>query len=63
MRSPRFAPRLIVLAGTLAAVAASARASTGPRMVVPFIRDDYAKALSEARARKVPVFIEAWAPW
>jgi hypothetical protein len=37
--------------------------SAGPRMVLPFIRDDYARALVEARARKVPLFIEAWAPW
>ncbi|MCC6132362.1 MAG: hypothetical protein IT186_20760 [Acidobacteria bacterium] len=30
---------------------------------VPFIEDDYQKALSEARAKKLPIFIEAWAPW
>jgi endonuclease YncB( thermonuclease family) len=30
---------------------------------LPFIDDDYAKALAEARARKLPLFIEAWAPW
>ena len=33
-----------------------------PRSVLPF-QDDYAKAVAEARARKVPLFIEAWAPW
>jgi hypothetical protein len=32
-------------------------------MAVPFLEDDYGKALAEARARKVPIFIEAWAPW
>ena len=32
-------------------------------MVLPFIDDDYAKAVAEARARKIPLFIEAWAPW
>ena len=32
------------------------------RMVLPFM-DDYAKAVAQARARKVPLFIEAWAPW
>ena len=31
--------------------------------MVPFIQDDYTRALAEARARKVPLFIEAWAPW
>ncbi len=30
---------------------------------LPFIADDYAKALGEARARSLPLFIEAWAPW
>jgi hypothetical protein len=30
---------------------------------LPFVADDYAKALSEARAQKLPLFIEAWAPW
>jgi len=31
--------------------------------VVPFIENDYSRALAEARARKVPLFVEAWAPW
>ena len=30
---------------------------------LPFINDDYAKALAEAKARNLPLFIEAWAPW
>lgn len=30
---------------------------------VPFVADDYTRALAEARARRVPLFIEAWAPW
>jgi len=38
-------------------------ASTGTRTVLPFIADDYTKAVAEARARKVPLFIESWAPW
>jgi hypothetical protein len=33
------------------------------RKVLPFIEDDYARALLEARERKLPLFIEAWAPW
>jgi hypothetical protein len=28
-----------------------------------FVPDDYAGALAEAKARGVPLFIEAWAPW
>jgi hypothetical protein len=41
-------------------VAAPASTSTS---VLPFIEDDYTKALAEARSRQVPLFIEAWAPW
>ena len=46
---------------------AHAAAKTAPaaylKPVVPFIENDYARALAEARARKVPLFVEAWAPW
>ena len=34
-----------------------------PGTTVPFIDDDYGKALAEARAKNIPLFIEAWAPW
>jgi hypothetical protein len=30
---------------------------------VPFIEDDFGRALALAKARKLPVFIEGWAPW
>jgi hypothetical protein len=36
------------------------RSDTRP---LPFIADDYARALADARARSLPLFIEAWAPW
>jgi tetratricopeptide (TPR) repeat protein len=31
--------------------------------VLPFIADDYPKALAAARAEKKPIFLETWAPW
>lgn len=31
--------------------------------VLPWIEDDYAKALTAARATNVPIFVEIWAPW
>lgn len=34
-----------------------------PASVLPVIEDDYPRALAEARARKLPIFIDAWAPW
>ena len=34
-----------------------------PAMALPFIDDDYTKALALARTKHVPIFVEAWAPW
>jgi len=28
-----------------------------------FIQDDWPRALAQAKTGKVPVFVEAWAPW
>lgn len=47
-----------VLLASPAALAAGA-----PHEVLPFIADDYPKALAAARAAKKPIFFEAWAPW
>ncbi|WP_434384398.1 thioredoxin family protein [Melittangium boletus] len=30
---------------------------------LPFIENDYARALAEARSRGVPLFVDTWAPW
>jgi hypothetical protein len=35
----------------------------GQKAALPFIDDDYPRALAEAKARNVPLFIETWAPW
>ena len=56
----------LLLLATAPSFAATAKTAAKPAVVtkkaVPF-QADYAKALAEARARKVPLFIEAWAPW
>jgi hypothetical protein len=60
----RFIPAALTL-GLLAAtgrLAAPAPAADVEK-ALPLIADDYAKALAEARAQKLPLFIEAWAPW
>jgi hypothetical protein len=44
------------------AVLLFALAPAHPSML-PFIEDDYARGLAEARARNLPLFIEVWAPW
>lgn len=28
-----------------------------------FIEDDYRAAVARAKAKNVPIFVEAWAPW
>lgn len=33
------------------------------KTALPFIEDDYGKAIAEAKERNLPLFIEAWAPW
>jgi hypothetical protein len=30
---------------------------------LPFINDDFQKALAQAKQRNVPLFVEVWAPW
>jgi tetratricopeptide (TPR) repeat protein len=57
----RIASLLVMLgvAVTLPAPALSAEA----RSVLPFIEDDYSRALAAAKARNVPLFVDAWAPW
>jgi tetratricopeptide (TPR) repeat protein len=45
-----------------AAVAASAPLAA-ETSALPWIEDDYARALADARAKQRPIFAEAWAPW
>jgi hypothetical protein len=51
---------LFLLAAGSFALAADA---SGPKAVLPFAEDDYPGAMKQAKAKKLPVFIEAWAPW
>jgi hypothetical protein len=59
---------VLLLAAHPAEAAKTASKSAKPgapaaKLAVPFLEDDYSKALAQARARQVPIFIEAWAPW
>jgi hypothetical protein len=56
--------RLLPAALFFGLVAASpAAVDRGDARPLPFISDDYAKALGDARSRALPLFVEAWAPW
>jgi hypothetical protein len=52
-------------AASVAVLAGSCAGSPGAKraQVLPFVEDDYGRALQEARARKLPIFADAWAPW
>lgn len=49
--------RRLALAAVLLAMPLTAAAD------LPFIADDYAQALAQAKAKNVPIFVDAWAPW
>ena len=52
-------------AAALALFGGLAFASTvpaAPREVLPWV-EDFPKAVAQARAKNVPIFVEAWAPW
>jgi len=54
---------LMALAGLVTGASPAHAASPETRHALPFIQDDYAAALEQARADHKPIFIEAWAPW
>ena len=47
----------------LAAPPQSQAAVRGPAQVLPWIADDYPRAVALAKQRHVPIFVENWAPW
>jgi hypothetical protein len=49
----------IMIAALLLTVASAACEAKG----LPFINDNFGKALEEARQHKQPIFVEVWAPW
>lgn len=52
--------KLAIAIFLLAAVSAGFGSTTSG---LPFIHDDYGKGLAEAKQRKLPIFVECWAPW
>ncbi|MFL5321019.1 MAG: hypothetical protein ACJ790_15265 [Myxococcaceae bacterium] len=60
-----------LLFASLAACTASRSAGPTPvesesasaKEALPFIEDDYARAVTEAKTKKLPIFVDVWAPW
>lgn len=38
-------------------------AALSARANLTFIENDYAAAVARAKAKDVPIFVDAWAPW
>lgn len=38
-------------------------AAHAAKPALPFISNDYAQAVADAQERKVPIFVDIWAPW
>lgn len=61
----------VLFAATAGAPAPPAASSAPPATAahaasvasLPWIEDDYPRAVAEAKRRGVPLFVEAWAPW
>jgi hypothetical protein len=73
MKRFRALPAAFLVLSASAAVSATPPAAPAPasaapktaaaKAVLPFIEDDYPRALAEAKAKHLPIFVEAWAPW
>ncbi len=57
----------LLLSGLVACTAANTNAPAADTphagSPLPFIQDDYARALAEAKAKGLPLFVDVWAPW
>ena len=40
-----------------------ASATASAKEALPFIENDYAKAVARAKTKNLPLFVDAWAPW
>ena len=51
------------LASFLAFAVLVPSAVTPARAALPILNDDYARARAEATERRLPLFVDVWAPW
>ena len=55
--------RALTLAVLSLAACATPRGAAQASAPLAFIEDDFATALAQAKAKDVPLFVDAWAPW
>jgi hypothetical protein len=53
--------KTVLIAILLLIVSSTTFAKTATRL--PFINDDFEKALLQAKQRNAPLFVDVWAPW
>jgi hypothetical protein len=58
----------LLVVGLLACTAARTSTVSEPsaphaKTALPFIEDDYPRALAEAKTKGLPLFVDTWAPW
>ncbi len=61
--APRVPPPALTATPVIAADASTDGGGHSADESPVFVENDYEGALAEARARRVPLFIDAWAPW
>ena len=54
---------LAIVGCLLACAPRPAGAPSGRAIALPFIENDFATALAQARQAHRPLFVEVWAPW
>jgi thioredoxin-like negative regulator of GroEL len=62
----RLSAACLLLLGLVACTAANTNAPADEAhsgAPLPFIEDDYSRALAEAKTKGVPLFVDVWAPW
>ena len=61
--APSVTPGTTAPATATTAPASAATASSSVPAELPFVEDDYARALAEAKSSHRPLFVDGWAPW
>jgi hypothetical protein len=62
-RAASYNPIMRTRAQLASAAAIVLVAATASAASLPFLQDDFTRARAEATARKLPLFVEVWAPW
>jgi uncharacterized membrane protein YbhN (UPF0104 family) len=54
---------LVITAAAMACAPKPGGGTVAEAVVLPFIENDFAQAVAQARQSNLPLFVEVWAPW